>query len=104
MLSFLLLTIALNTVQAPATQAAPAATTTLPLDPAVTTATLPNGLTYYIRKNERPDDRVLLRLAVKAGSIDEEEDQRGLAHFLEHMAFNGSRNFKPGELIAAFEA
>ena len=76
----------------------------LPLDPAVTTGTLPNGLTYYIRKNERPDDRVLLRLAVKAGSIDEEPDQRGLAHFLEHMAFNGSRNFKPGELVATFEA
>lgn len=102
----LLLTLLLTTVQVPAQQSAiaPAATTKLPLDPAVTTGTLPNGLTYYIRKNERPDDRVLLQLAVKAGSIDEEDDQKGLAHFLEHMAFNGSRNFKPGELIAAFEA
>src|SRR5918992_763194 len=83
---------------------APAASTKLPLDRAITTGTLPNGLTYYIRKNERPDDRVLLQLAVKAGSVDEEADQRGLAHFLEHMAFNGSKHFKPGELIATFEA
>ena len=102
MLPLLLLAIVTLATQAPAQ--APAASAKLPLDPAVVTGTLPNGLTYYIRKNERPDDRVLLQLAVKAGSIDEETDQRGLAHFLEHMAFNGSRNFKPGELIGTFEA
>lgn len=80
-----------------------APSTPLPFDPAVTTGSLPNGLTYYIRRNARPEKRVLLRLAVKAGSVDEADDQRGLAHFLEHMAFNGSRHFKPGELIATFE-
>src|SRR4051812_49970563 len=72
----------------------------IPLDPAVTTGTLPNGLTYYIRRNGRPERRVLMQLAVKAGSIDEADDQQGLAHFLEHMAFNGTRHFKAGELIA----
>ena len=59
--------------------------------PAVSTGTLPNGLTYYIRRNTRPEKRVSLQLAVKAGSVDEEDDQQGLAHFVEHMAFNGSR-------------
>jgi zinc protease len=81
-----------------------AADAKLPFDPAVRTGTLPNGLTYYVRRNERPDNRVLLRLAVKAGSVDEEADQRGLAHLIEHMAFNGSAHFKPGELVATFEA
>jgi zinc protease len=75
----------------------------IPFDDAVTTGTLPNGLTYYIRKNTRPEKRVALRLAVKAGSVDEENDQQGLAHFLEHMAFNGTARFKPGELVAALE-
>src|SRR5688572_2738174 len=76
----------------------------LPLDPAVRTGRLPNGLTYFIRRNGRPANRVLLRLAVKAGSIDEAEDQRGLAHVLEHMAFNGTTRFKPGELVKYFES
>jgi zinc protease len=76
----------------------------LPLDPAVRVGRLPNGLTYYIRKNGRPEKRVSLRLAVKAGSVLEDEDQRGLAHFLEHMSFNGSQNFKPGELVAYLES
>ena len=75
----------------------------IPFDPAVTTGTLPNGLRYYLRRNSEPARRVDLQLAVKAGSIDEEDDQRGLAHFLEHMAFNGSRRFKPGELISTLE-
>jgi zinc protease len=75
----------------------------LPFDPAVRTGTLLNGLKYFIRHNSRPEKRVLLRLAVKAGSLDEAEDQQGLAHFLEHMAFNGTEHFKPGELIAFFE-
>ena len=88
----------------PAPQPAFAPSDPLPFDKAVTRGTLPNGLTYYIRKNTRPEKRVLLQLAVKAGSIDETDEQQGLAHFLEHMAFNGSRNFKPGELIAALES
>ena len=53
-----------------------------------------NGLRYYIRRNGRPANRVSLRLAVNVGSIHEEDDQRGLAHFLEHMAFNGTREFQ----------
>ena len=76
----------------------------LPFDTNVTKGTLPNGLTYYIRKNTRPEKRVSLQLAVKAGSVDETDTEQGLAHFLEHMAFNGSRNFKPGELIKTLES
>ena len=76
----------------------------LPIDPAVRTGQLANGLRYYIRRNTRPANRVALRLAVNVGSIHEEEDQRGLAHFLEHMAFNGTENFKPGELITFLES
>ena len=82
----------------------PSLTDRIPFDAAVTRGTLPNGLTYYIRKNTRPEKRVSLQLAVKAGSVDEENDQQGLAHFLEHMAFNGTKHFKPGELIAALES
>jgi zinc protease len=76
----------------------------LPVDPAVRTGQLANGLRYYIRRNARPASRVALRLAVNVGSIHEENDQRGLAHFLEHMAFNGTQNFKPGELITFLES
>ena len=81
-----------------------AAADKIPFDSLVTTGTLPNGLTYYIRRNARPEQRVAMQLAVKAGSIDEESDQQGLAHFLEHMAFNGTRHFKAGELIATLES
>ncbi len=76
----------------------------IPFDTAVRRGTLPNGLQYFIRQNDRPANRVLLRLAVKAGSLHEADDQQGLAHFLEHMAFNGSEHFKPGELISYFES
>ena len=78
--------------------------TLIPFDAAVRRGTLPNGLSYYIRQNGRPENRLLLRLAVKAGSLDETDDQQGLAHFIEHMAFNGSTHFKPGELISYFES
>src|SRR5499427_838454 len=77
---------------------------TMPFDSAVRTATLPNGLKYYIRQNARPAQRVSMRLAVKAGSMMEADDQRGLAHLIEHMAFNGSTHFKPGEVFAYFES
>src|SRR5262245_59303868 len=73
-------------------------------NPAIHVGKLPNGLTYYIRNNDQPAKRVSLRLAVKAGSIDEADDQRGLAHMLEHMAFNGTTHFKPGELVPYFES
>src|SRR5919198_4508979 len=75
----------------------------IPFDKAVRTATLPNGLKYFVRHNERPAKRVSLRLAVKAGSLNEADDQQGLAHLIEHMAFNGSTHFKPGEMFAYFE-
>jgi len=101
--------VAALTPAAPSAQSpAPAATfdlqATLPFDSAVVRGTLPNGLQYYIRQNDRPDNRLLMRLAVKAGSLDEADDQRGLAHFVEHMAFNGSAHFAPGELISYFES
>jgi zinc protease len=90
---------------APPAVAAPLALTErIPFDGAVRTGTLPNGLKYFIRHNDRPANRVALRLAVKAGSLFEEDDQQGLAHFIEHMAFNGSAHFKPGELVSYFEA
>src|SRR5689334_1608310 len=76
---------------------------TLPLAPDIKTGTLTNGLKFYIRKNARPEKRVSLRLAVKAGSIEESDDQLGLAHLIEHMAFNGSEHFKSGEIFSYFE-
>ena len=75
----------------------------LPLDRAITAGALPNGLKFYIRKNSRPEKRVSLRLAVKAGSLEESDDQLGLAHLIEHMAFNGSEHFKSGEVFSYFE-
>ena len=65
----------------------------LAFDPTVVRGTLSNGLVYYIRHNEEPRERAHISLIVKAGSILEEEDQRGLAHFVEHMAFNGTERF-----------
>lgn len=76
----------------------------LPKDPAVTMGTLENGLTYYIRPNPKPEKRVELRLALKAGSLQEDDDQLGLAHFIEHMAFNGTRNFEKQALIDYLES
>lgn len=97
-----------QSAQTPPPQSAPSAELSLaaplPRDPAVRIGRLDNGLTYYIRQNGRPAQRVSLRLAVNVGSLQEADDQRGLAHFLEHMAFNGTDNFKPGELVAFLES
>ena len=71
----------------------------IPIDPKMRVGKLENGLTYYIRHNQRPENKVELRLAVNAGSLQEDEDQLGLAHFTEHMAFNGSENFEKNELL-----
>ncbi len=76
----------------------------LPMDPDVRIGTLANGMTYYIKKNAKPENRAELRLALKAGSIMEDEDQQGLAHFVEHMAFNGSKNFAKNELVDYLES
>lgn len=75
----------------------------LPMDPAVKVGKLANGLTYYIRKNVEPKNRAQLRLVIKAGSILENEDQRGLAHFMEHMNFNGTKNFPKNEMVNFLE-
>lgn len=75
----------------------------IPFNPNVKVNTLENGLTYYIMKNAKPEKRAELRLMVNAGSILETEEQRGLAHFLEHMAFNGTKNFKKDELLRFLE-
>ena len=72
----------------------------IPFDAAVRTGALANGVVFYVRQNGRPAGRVLLRLAVKAGSLDERDDEQGLAHFLEHMAFSGGAHFQPGEFIS----
>src|SRR5687768_3767470 len=74
---------------------------TVPVDPRITVGTLPNGLRYYIRTNQAPRNRAELRLVVSAGSVLEDDDQRGLAHMVEHMAVNGSKNF-PNQRIVAF--
>ena len=70
----------------------------LPIDPKVRIGKLENGFTYYIRENHKPEKRVEMRLAVNAGSILEDDDQQGLAHFVEHMAFNGTVHFEKNEL------
>ena len=66
--------------------------------------TLDNGLQYYILKNKKPENRASLNLVVKAGSLYEEEDQQGLAHFLEHMAFNGTTEYKKNELVTYLQS
>ncbi|MDQ1266730.1 MAG: zinc protease, partial [Bacteroidota bacterium] len=76
----------------------------VPLDPAITYGKLDNGLTYYIKVNHKPEKRMELRLAVKAGAICEDDDQNGLAHFCEHMAFNGTKNFPKMDLINFLES
>ncbi|MDR3696678.1 insulinase family protein [Mucilaginibacter sp.] len=112
-LSFLLLAGGISAQQAKKKTAAPvkaktsqkAAATSpgaaggLPLDPEVLKGTLPNGLTYYIRKNGEPKNRAVLYLVTKAGSVLENDDQQGLAHFTEHMAFNGTRDFPKNDLV-----
>ena len=86
------------------TQASDNLTDPIPVDPAVRSGVLSNGMCYYLRKNQKPEHRAELRLAVKAGSMQEDEDQLGLAHFVEHMAFNGSENFTKNELIDYLES
>lgn len=75
----------------------------LPLWGEVKKGKLPNGLTYYIHKNARPEKRALMWLAVNSGSVQEDDDQRGLAHFVEHMAFNGTKRFPKDDIIRFIE-
>ncbi|MBC8154396.1 MAG: insulinase family protein [Bacteroidetes bacterium] len=76
----------------------------IPTDPGVKVGKLTNGLTYYIRKNAEPKNRAELRLVVRAGSVLETDEQQGLAHFMEHMAFNGTKNFPKNELVNVLQS
>ncbi|MFI5132743.1 MAG: M16 family metallopeptidase [Chitinophagales bacterium] len=76
----------------------------IPVDPNVRIGKLSNGLTYYIRHNGKPEKRVELRLVVNAGSILEDDDQQGLAHFMEHMNFNGTKHFPKNELVSYLQS
>ncbi|MEN5306359.1 insulinase family protein [Chryseobacterium cucumeris] len=71
----------------------------IPVDPSLRIGTLSNGMKYYIKKNVLPEKKVEFRLAINAGSILEDENQRGLAHFMEHMNFNGTKNFPDNKLV-----
>ena len=94
--------------QAPAVQAPQAdryaLDQTIPVDPRITGGRLPNGLRYWIRENHEPKNRAELRLVVKAGSVLEDEDQRGLAHVVEHLAFNGTTHFPQQKLVDFMES
>ena len=76
----------------------------MPLDPKVKIGRLANGLTYYIRHNNLPEKRVEMRLVVNAGSVQEDDDQHGLAHFMEHMNFNGTKHFPKNELVSYLQS
>ena len=76
----------------------------LPMSAEVKTGTLGNGLKYFVRANSEPKNRAFLRLVVNIGSLAEEENQRGVAHFLEHMAFNGTEHFEKTKLVERLEA
>jgi len=73
-------------------------------DPKLTKGKLGNGLTYYIRENNKPEKKVELRLVVKVGSIMEDDNQQGLAHMAEHMAFNGTKNFKKNDIVSYLQS
>ena len=73
----------------------------IPNDPEIKKGVLPNGLTYYIRHNEWPEKRAFFYIAQNVGSMQEEDNQLGLAHFLEHMCFNGTKNF-PGDNLKKY--
>src|SRR5262245_29248553 len=77
---------------------------TLPVDPKVRIGKLPNGMQYWIREHKTPPGKIGIWLHVGSGSLNEEENQRGLAHFLEHMSFNGSEHYPPGTLVKYYES
>src|ERR1044072_7068709 len=83
---------------------AQALTDNMPTDPQISMGKFPNGMTYYVRANKKPEKRAELRLVVKAGSILEDDDQQGLAHLVEHMAFNGTKHFPKNDIISFLES
>ena len=76
----------------------------LSMDSGIVSGTLENGMDYFVQRNTNPENRIQLRLVVNAGSLMEEDDQLGVAHLVEHMAFNGSENFSKNEIIEFFES
>src|SRR5688572_28922728 len=76
----------------------------LPVDPNIRFGKLSNGFQYWIRSHKTPPGKISMWLHVDSGSLNEEENQRGVAHFLEHMAFNGTENYPPGTLVKYFES
>ncbi len=96
---FLLLFCCLLGVAWSATPPWPQGDSDLAVDPAIRAGTLPNGLRYVVRPNAEPRGRTVLRLVVLAGSLHEEDNERGLAHFVEHMAFNGTRLFPKDSIV-----
>lgn len=76
----------------------------LPTDPRLVKGTLPNGLSYIVAKHSNPPGRAMMYIHVSSGSINETDKQRGIAHYLEHMAFNGSENFPPGTVVDFFQS
>ncbi|KOO12522.1 hypothetical protein AKJ18_23500, partial [Vibrio xuii] len=81
----------------------PPPVTKLSFDPNVAVGQLDNGFTYYIAENRVPESRVYLRFVVNAGSMNEDDDQRGVAHIVEHMAFNGTKHFPGNQVITELE-
>jgi len=104
MLKFFVKALIINLVYIPILGMAQALTTPLTLDTAIRTGVLSNGMHYFIQRNSKPENRVELRIALKAGSLQEDDNQQGLAHFCEHMCFNGTRNFKKSELVDYLES
>src|SRR6187200_2711701 len=111
--TFVFLTLAITALTSLAATAQRAASTgpqnvpltaKVPVDPRIIVGTLPNGLRYYLRANKQPLGRAELRLVVNAGSILEDDDQRGLAHFVEHMCFNGTRHFPKQDVVAFLQS
>ena len=79
------------------------ASSLLPVEKSLITGKLDNGFAYSIKKNEKPDNRASIRLLINVGSLEEDDDQQGVAHLVEHMAFNGTKNFKGNDLIKYLE-
>jgi zinc protease len=102
----LLLLVALLSVSVPVARAVAATVpdTPLPVDPAVHMHTLDNGVTYWIRSHATPPGKITFWLYIDTGSVNEDDGQEGIAHYLEHLAFNGSQHFPPGELVKYFES
>jgi zinc protease len=96
--------VALGCLTAAPAQVVPPLTDPIPVEREIAIGQLPNGLRYYVRANKKPEKRAELRLVVKTGSVLEDDDQQGLAHFVEHMAFNGTEHFPKNEIIKFIES